>query len=147
MNCEAVSARVSAYLDRELADQDEREMFRHLTVCQRCRDFFRLIVEIKERVPRELRVEAPPAIGERIGLLRSVRRGDGHRLGSVRVSVPLPAAIACAAMLLIITLLTSPFLFTPDLPIDPSATVQHSASGDVLLQREFERLFKGELTK
>ncbi len=46
MNCQACTEKLSEYVDRELAGNEEREIKAHLDVCAECREQFRRLEQI-----------------------------------------------------------------------------------------------------
>lgn len=67
LSCEEAVARLDDYLDRELTDEEMREVGEHLETCAACAGHFRaedeLLHEVREKVRR---IAVPPGLLERI---------------------------------------------------------------------------------
>lgn len=120
MSCENIQELISEFLDGELAESQDNEVFSHLGRCQLCRRFMRTSMSVRSSliefepvpVPRTLdaRIEAMQVRGitPRTSLVRNIQR-----LLSRRLLIPAPVAIA-SAIILILTLAWSGSLFFSD---------------------------------
>ncbi len=147
MTCDRISLWMSAYVDQELPAKRETEMFGHLARCPACREFLRRAIDMKDRMKGELAAKAPAELGERMSRRLAPTRWSERSTPAVRLSVPLPAAIAGAAILFIMTLLLSPSFFAPEPAAAPFKTGLEDSTVELLVQRNFEALFERGFTE
>jgi predicted anti-sigma-YlaC factor YlaD len=92
MNCETNEPMVSAFVDGELTEGEETQLFAHLIECASCRAFLQQVTTLRPLVA------AVPVTDARLVPLHHQqyrRAGEARRgLWRRRVSVPVPATVA-----------------------------------------------------
>jgi anti-sigma factor RsiW len=111
MTCEDVQSWISDYADEVLLPDRVGAMFAHLAGCGDCQRFFQTALRIRAAV-HAIPTEAPPetideAIIERLRGARSKVRPTVD-IWSIRIAIPLPAALAMAVLLIVGSVVVSP---------------------------------------
>jgi anti-sigma factor RsiW len=111
MTCTEIQELISAYTDEILPPEHEGAMFAHLASCPDCQAFLRSTLRVRSQL-RALPVAMPPEAVDRAITARfsgdAALRPRRLSVWSVQVSVPMPAAVAMAVLLIVGTLLATP---------------------------------------
>lgn len=116
MTCSDYEERISTYIDDELEDDGARDLFAHLGNCFGCRKAMILMLNLRAGLAGQSNLLAPKELDERI-LSRTMgrfhledrRAAPGFIVGR-RISVPAPAAIAVACLLVALGVALSTFV-------------------------------------
>ncbi len=106
MNCEHFEELASRYIDKELDDAGEAEMFAHLRDCLLCRGFLRTAMQTRTSLLRDTPPPVPQTLDRRIDRLVRQRGRVSHarqwkEFITRRYLVPAPAAIAVILFILL----------------------------------------------
>lgn len=123
--CERHEENISAFIDRELADDIAAELFAHLGSCPRCRRTFTTLATLHERIAMLPDPAVPHALDRRMRSMdappvaRIARAGSDLRtLWRRRLAIPAPA-LAIALLAVMATILLSVLLLRPQ-PAPPA---------------------------
>jgi anti-sigma factor RsiW len=126
MNHERYFEFVNLYVDNELDDKLSAELFAHLGVCERCREFMRMTMRVRSHIASQELAEVPLALDGRV--LASMRQEGATIRGKkrwfepvwfTRISIPLPAAASIIFLVIVGSLLFSPLLLREERPPQP----------------------------
>ena len=129
MTCSDHEERISAYIDDELGDDRARDLFTHLGNCFGCRKAMLSMLNLRSGLVSQASPLAPEELDARIlgrtmGRIRTEDRqaAPGFIIGR-RLSVPTPAAIGVACLLVAIGVALSTFV-RPSIDRVPEPRVQ-----------------------
>jgi len=114
MTCSDVQSWISNYVDDALEEEHVGPMFAHLGSCLDCQRFLRSTLKIRSSVSTDARFGAPESLEDRVmKKVEGAHDEDRRRVDmlSIRISIPLPAAMAMAVMLVIGSMVISPLFF------------------------------------
>jgi len=120
MNCAAYQEDISRYLDDDLSDREEQEMFAHLAGCESCRGFVRDVMQLRNALRRIPAPEPSDSLDRRVLSIPEQWAREHHHVLSrtagfwkQRLAVPMPAAAAVLLAFLLTTVLALSMWFRP----------------------------------
>ena len=66
MNCEQYQEQISQFIDGELLQRAETELFVHLGVCEHCRTFLKNALALRNTLTIARQVTVPPSLDQRV---------------------------------------------------------------------------------
>ncbi|MEK6649961.1 MAG: zf-HC2 domain-containing protein [Bacteroidota bacterium] len=114
MTCQEVQERISQFTDDELDPALVGPMFTHLGACPECQNFLRSVLRLRTALSHEPHAAAPDVLEQRV--MNRLRRSSSEArlpadVWSIRIAIPLPAAMAMAVLLVVISIVCSPLIF------------------------------------
>lgn len=114
MTCEEVQEWISRFADDEPESTSTEPMFAHLGTCPECQQYLRTVLRVRTALAHEPHATAPGTFEHRV-MARLRRTTSSVQLPadvwSIRIAIPLPAAMAMAILLIAGSMVFSPLFF------------------------------------
>jgi hypothetical protein len=132
MNCDEAGLLINLFIDKEIDEGKEKELFSHLAECNQCREEFRMLRSSQKTFHNSL-IEYPERLDQRV--IESLKKKDMKRKNSI-FTKRLPAYYLYAASISVIIILAL-FLFrTNDYNQQREMDMNNL---NVMLAREYEQ--------
>lgn len=116
MNHTEHQERISLYIDGALSDKESAELFAHLSACDECRMFMKIILSVHSQIGDEELQDVPASLDRRVLASAARENSEARRrnwyapVWFTRVSIPVPAAASILFLIIVGSLLFSPLL-------------------------------------